>query len=154
MIALHILWPVFAFVLLVFVVAGTMLGQRLAHMRRNPPRAADFASGAAASRYFEPVSRAADNLRNLFELPVLFLVLVPLLTGTRQAGIAQVLLAWIFVILRAGHSWAHIGGRVRLRFRLFLASAAILAAMWIGFLIDFTAAAAAYAAALDRLAQP
>lgn len=86
MIVFHILWPTFAFVLLVFVVAGTLLVQRVRHLRRVPPRAEDFASGAAASRYFEPVSLAADNLRNLFEMPVLFLALVPLLMGTRQAA--------------------------------------------------------------------
>jgi hypothetical protein len=154
MILFHILWPTFAFVALVFVVAGTTLAQRLGHMKRNPPQAGDFTSSTAASRYFEPVALAADNLRNLFEMPVLFLILVPLLTGTRQAGIAQVLLAWIFVILRALHSRAHIRGQVRARFRLFLMSSAVLAAMWIGFLIDFSMAAMSYEAALARLARP
>ncbi|GGB18401.1 membrane protein [Sphingomonas metalli] len=154
MIAFHILWPVFGFVALVFTVAILTVRERVAFMKRQPPRREDFTTSAAATRYFEGAGRAADNLRNLFEMPVLFLVLVPLLTGTRQAGIAQVLLAWIFVALRVLHSQAHIAGAVRLRFRLFLASNAVLAAMWIGFLIDFSIAAVHYASVMDRLAQP
>lgn len=154
MILLHILWPTFAFVALVFAVWITLLVQRLGHLRRSPPRREDFATGAAATRYFEPVGLAGDNLRNLFELPVLFLALVPLLMGTRQAGIAQVLLAWIFVILRAVHSWLHIGNHVRARFRAYLASTVVLSAMWLGFLVDFTAAAARYTAILDAAMKP
>jgi hypothetical protein len=37
---------------------------------------------------------------------------------------------------------------------MYVASVAVLAAMWIGFLIDFVAAAFAYSAALSRLLQP
>ncbi|MDP1028515.1 MAPEG family protein [Sphingomonas sp. KR1UV-12] len=154
MILLHILWPVFAFVALIFTVWMTLLVQRLDHMKKTPPRREDFADGTAANRYFAPVALAGDNLRNLFETPVLFLVLVLLLMGTRQAGVAQVGLAWIFVILRCVHSWMHIHGRVRPRFRAFIASTAVLSAMWLGFFVDSIRAAAAYNAALGTLAQP
>ncbi len=154
MILLHILWPVFAFVALVFIVWATLFVQRMRHMKGSPPRREDFVTGAAASRYFEPVGLVGDNLRNLFEMPVLFLILIPLLTGTRQAGIAQVLLAWIFVILRYVHSWMHIRGRVRPRLRAFLASTVVLIAMWLGFFIDFALAAARYNAVIGALPQP
>jgi len=131
-----ILWPTFALVALIFIVSVTLLRARVAHMRRQPPRAHDFADTEASRAYFRSVERPAANLANLFELPVLYLALVPLLLLTGLAGLAQVGLAWTYVALRAGHSIAHIAGRVRLRFALFLASTGILATMWIGFAID------------------
>lgn len=155
MVLFHILWPVFAMVALIFVVWANLAVQRMRHIRATPPRAEDFRTGAAWARYFEPVERPADNLRNLFEMPVLFFAIVPLLMATQQAGIAQVGLAWIFVILRAAHSYIHIVRRdVRARFRAFLASGVVLSAMWIGFFVDFTVAATAYSRALSNLIQP
>ena len=78
MAVLNILWPTFALVALIFVVWFTLFFQRMAHMRRNPPRRDDFADGEAALRYFRPVEMPANNLANLFEVPVLYFALVPL----------------------------------------------------------------------------
>lgn len=140
-----ILWPTFALVALVIVVWFTLVFARMAHIRRNPPRADDFATGDAALSYFRPVEMPANNLANLFEMPVLYFALVPLLMITHQAGHAQVLLAWIYVALRAIHSFIHIGPKkVQPRFMIYLASCAVLFAMWIGFAIDMFAAASAH----------
>jgi len=132
-----ILWPTFALVALIFIVWFVLFVQRFGHMRRNPPRAEDIATGEAAMRYFTPVEMSANNLRNLFEMPVLYLALVPLLLITHHANHLQVLLAWIFVALRALHSFIHIGPKkVMPRFMVYLASCIVLSAMWIGFAID------------------
>lgn len=142
-----ILWPTFALVALIYAVWLTLFVQRRGHMRRTPPRADEFATGAAARRYFEPVEMPANNLANLFEMPVLYFALVPLLMVTRQADHLQVSLAWIFVALRAGHSIVHVMRRgVPLRFLLYLLSCAVLAAMWIGFAVDIADASARLAA--------
>ncbi len=154
MVLFHILWPTFAMVALIFIVWTVLVTKRLRHLKTVQPTRADFADRAAMHRYFAPIASPADNLANLFEMPVLFFAIVPLLMATQQAGIAQVLLAWIFVGLRAIHSWHHLRGRIRPRFRTYIASVAVLAAMWIGFLIDFIVAASAYNAALSRLLQP
>lgn len=141
---LGILWPTFALVALIFVVWFTLFVQRMAHIRRNPPGPEDFATGAAAMRYFEPVEMPANNLRNLFEMPVLYFALVPLLLITHQAGHVQVMLAWAFVVLRVLHSLIHIGPKVvQARFLVYLLSCAVLMAMWIGFAVDIATAAAA-----------
>ena len=132
-----ILWPTFALVALIFIVWFVLFVQRFGHMRRNPPRTEDIATGEAAMRYFTPVEMSANNLRNLFEMPVLYLALVPLLLITHHANHLQVLLAWIFVALRALHSFIHIGPKkVMPRFMVYLASCIVLSAMWIGFAID------------------
>jgi hypothetical protein len=136
-----ILLPTFALVALVFVVWLTLFVQRFGHIGRNPPRTEDFASCAAAMRYFEPVEMPANNLRNLFEMPVLYFALVPLLLITHQAGHVQVVLAWIYVALRALHSLIHIASRrVMPRFMVYLASCIVLSAMWIGFAVDIISA--------------
>lgn len=147
-----ILWPTFALVLLIFVVWAVLFVQRFGHMRRNPPGADDLASGAAALRYFAPVEMAANNLRNLFEMPVLYFALVPLLLVTHRADHLQVILAWAFVVLRALHSVIHIGPkRVPARFLAYLASCLVLAAMWVVFFVDMLHAASLYHQAMDAM---
>jgi len=137
-----ILWPTFAMVALIFAVLLAVPVRRLRHVSANPPGRETFATAASARTYFEPVDAPANNLANLFETPVLFLALVPLLLITGQAGVAQVLLAWIFVAARATHSWIHVThNRVPVRFRAFLVSVAVLSAMWIGFFVDCVLAA-------------
>ncbi len=154
MIFFHILWPTFAMVALCFAVFLTLAVRRMALVKATPPSREDFASVAGAQRYFQPVETVDRNLSNLFEMPVLFFAIVPLLMGTQQAGIAQVVLAWFYVICRAAHSWIHLGRNdVRSRFRAFLLSNVVLSAMWIGFFIDFAAAAVAYNHALGIAAQ-
>ena len=123
MILLNIIWPVFAMVALTFGVWFTLFVQRVAHMKRVPASPADMATSDASRRYFEPVEMAANNLTNLFEMPVLFFALVPLLVFAGQATGAQVVLAWLFVAFRFAHSLIHIGRRrVPVRFMAYLAS--------------------------------
>ncbi|WBH17144.1 MAPEG family protein [Sphingomonas radiodurans] len=149
---LGILWPTFALVALVFVVWFTLFFQRMRHMRRTPPKAADFASGEASMRYFQPVEMPANNLANLFEMPVLYFALVPLLIITAQANVIQVTLAWLFVTARAVHSLIHIGPKkVPARFLVYLVSVIALMAMWIGFFVDIVQAAGAYSRAMDAM---
>lgn len=135
-----ILWPTFALVALVFAVWLTLFVQRIGHIRANPPRPQDFADGEAAMRYFRPVEMPANNLANLFEMPVLYFALVPLLLLAGHAGRAQVALAWVYVLARAIHSFVHIGPKkIQPRFMAYLLSCAALAAMWIGFAVDVAA---------------
>ena len=142
---ISILWPTFALVGLIFVVFLTMFVKRAGHIRRNPPTAGEFDTGEAAMRYFAPVEMPANNYRNLFEMPVLYFALVPLLLFTNLDSQVQVVLAWIYVALRYLHSFVHIGPKkVPVRAMLFVASAIVLMAMWIGFVVDVASAQAGY----------
>ena len=134
---LGILLPTFALALLIFIMWIIMFVARYRHMRATPPRADDFASGEAAMRYFAPVELPANNYRNLFEMPVAYFALVPLLILGDAANIVQVTLAWAFVALRIAHSYVHVGPKnVQLRAMLYLASTAVLMVMWVGFAWD------------------
>ena len=149
-----LLWPCFALVALILSIWITLVIKRLDHIRRNPPKSEDLATGEAAKRYFAPVEMPANNLANLFEMPVLFFALVPLLLMFRQVTAAQIMLAWIFVALRALHSIAHIATcDVRLRFRVYILSVAVLVAMWVGFFVDAWIASRLYAIHAGLLVQ-
>ena len=139
---IEILWPTFALAALIFTVWIVLFVARFGHMRRHPPAADSFADGEKAMRYFRPVEMPANNLANLFEMPVLYFALVPLLLITRHGDHIQVVLAWLFVALRCLHSFIHIGPKKVLpRFAVYLASCVALSAMWIGFAVDMLGAA-------------
>jgi len=133
----EILWPTLLLVALVYAVWIALTVQRGALIRRSPPRPEDFATGEAALRYFQPVEMPANNLRNLFEMPVLYFALVPLLIATHHAGRVQLVLAWAYVLLRLWHSVEHVVVKqVPRRFLAYLLSCGVLAAMWIVFAVD------------------
>jgi hypothetical protein len=74
----------------------------------------------------------ARHVRNLFEAPVLFYVIVVIAFVTEQAGWLPVALAWVYVLLRAGHSYVHLtSNKVMLRFRLFAMSWIVLLIIWL-----------------------
>ena len=147
-----ILWPTFALVGLITVIWAWLVAARVGHIRRNPPKAEDFASGERALRYFEPVEMPANNFRNLFEMPVLFFALVPLMMITHQANHIQVTLAWVYVGLRALHSLIHsVVRKVPLRALAYWLSSAVLIAMWIGFFVDIWSASARLEAVMGNL---
>ena len=141
-----ILWPTFVLVLLIFAVLITMAVQRFGYLKTNPPQRGDFATSASMKSYFAPVDAPANNLANLFEMPVLYLALVPMLLLFRHANHIEVALAWIFVLLRIAHSVIHVrGGKANTRFLVFLASCLTLSVMWVGFAIDMATATVALA---------
>lgn len=147
---LDIVFPTIAMALLIFVITIVLAVVRARHMKANPPKPEDFADGASALRYFAPVEMAANNHRNLFEMPVLFFALVPLLMITGLDTTVQVVLAWIFVLLRALHSYVHIGPKiVQRRAFIFMLSSIVLMAMWVGFAIDMAMGTAAMSVATE-----
>ena len=138
-----ILWPTIALVLLIQTVWFTLLWRRFGHIAAHPPTTADFAHAGSVARYFRPVERPAHNLANLFEMPMLYFALIPLVMLTAHASMTQVVMAWLFVGLRAWHSFLHIGTNpIRLRARVYIGSCAVLAAMWLGFAVDLISAGA------------
>ena len=132
-----ILWPTIAMAALIWLVWASLFAMRARHMKQNPPTADDFKDGISATRYFQPVEMPSNNLRNLVEMPMLFFGLIPLLILSGLDNSIQVALAWAYVVFRAWHSFEHIvTKKVRRRFRVYIASCAVLSAMWIGFVVD------------------
>ena len=73
------------------------------------------------------VSNPSDNLKNLFELPIIFYALVFYLFITKQVDPIYVNAAWIFFGFRTLHSLVHCTfNLIMLRFYLYLISAIAL----------------------------
>lgn len=128
--ARDLLLPAFAMVGLVMVVMLRMGYERFSQLARGRihPQAVATSSQMAAQM---KDTRAADNFRNLFELPVLFYLALVVGVLTDQATVLTVGLAWAFVALRVAHSAIHCGyNKVRHRFLVYLLGALVLWALW------------------------
>lgn len=120
--------PFFAMIFLTLVVWVYMYIRRIAFINRNKISPADLArSGALAELSPAAVNNPSDNLKNLFELPVIFYALVLYLFVTKQVDTVYVLAAWIFVVFRVLHSVVHCTfNLIMLRFYLYLVAALAL----------------------------
>ena len=79
-------------------------------------------------------TQAADNFRNLFEVPVLFYLLCVALALTGGSTPGFTTAAWAYVGLRALHTLIHVTyNRVVHRFLVYVASTLLLFAMWAAF---------------------
>ncbi len=135
-----IVWPMIGQAVLSFAVALRVLAVRVAEMRarRIPPQTVSNSREVAAR--LENLT-AADNLRNLFELPVLFFAVCVALAMMDLVTPLQLALAWTFVALRAAHSLIQVTyNRVMHRFAVFLLGLFCLMAMWIVFAIQLAMA--------------
>ncbi len=129
-----ILWPTVLLVAHIYLVWVYMYVTRISYIRAHPPQPGDLTTSLGFMRYTEPVEMPANNLRNLFEMPVLYFALVPLMLITGAATGLQVVLAWGYLALRMVHSVIHIArGPIMARFGVYVASCAVLLTMWIGF---------------------
>ena len=125
-----IFWPLIAQVVLVALVAFRMYATRIGEIRARRIDPQSLATTGTAAGVLKDIA-AADNFRNLFEVPVLFFGVCCALAITDTVTTAQVVLAWVFVGLRAAHSFIHMTyNRVLHRFSVYIASTLCVFAMW------------------------
>jgi hypothetical protein len=133
-----IFWPMCALVLLTGIVWAWMYVDRIGEMRAKHIAPQRLPTAREAATILERTA-AADNFRNLFEIPVLFYVLCGMLALTGLVTPLQVGLAWLYVALRATHSLVHITyNRVSHRFTVHLVSTLCVFFMWGVFAIDLS----------------
>ncbi|HLL99245.1 MAG TPA: MAPEG family protein [Rubrobacteraceae bacterium] len=120
--------PFFAMMFLTLLVWVYMYIRRIGFITSNKVSPKDLAVPGALAQLSPPaVSNPSDNLKNLFEIPVLFYGLALYLFVTNQVDAAYVSAAWIFVAFRALHSAVHCTiNLVMLRFYLYLLSTVAL----------------------------
>ena len=119
--------PVFAMLALTFSVWTYMYCLRIPFIRRgnlgpDELRPLEFA------RVSPPrVSNPSDNLKNLFEMPVLFYTLAIYLFVSHQVDIIYIVAAWMFALFRILHSVVHCTVNIiLLRFGVYVVSTIIL----------------------------
>lgn len=117
--------PFFAMIALTLAVWTYMYVRRISFITREKISPKDLVNAEALARISPPaVANPSDNLKNLFEMPVLFYALVLYLFVNQRVDFAYLFAAWVFVAFRVLHSAVHcIFNLVMLRFYLYLVSA-------------------------------
>ncbi len=136
---MQILFPLAGMALLTFAVGVAMLGLRFRAVARGDinPRYFLLNRGGRVPDY---LARVEQNYTNLFELPVLFYVLVLALYAADSVTPAQLWLAWGFLASRVLHTLVHTTvNRLRWRMRIFSAGALLLIAAWALFVLRLVA---------------
>lgn len=132
----HLMLAVLALVALTFFVLFSLALKRVRTMRRERIHPQQVALRSETASVLSTLAKHSDNLQNLFEMPVLFYVLVILLMQHTQVepgfnDIGLIVLAWLYVALRYWHSWIHCTyNKVLHRFYVFVASVTVLLVMW------------------------
>jgi len=114
--------PVFALIGVTFAVWVYMYARRIPFIQSLDP---DIVLTPAKLAELSPpaVANPSDNLKNLFEIPVIFYALALVLCVTGRVDGVYVGAAWVFVVFRALHSAVHCTVNVVLvRFALYLVS--------------------------------
>lgn len=138
-----ILVPFFATMTLTFVVWIYMFGKRIPFIQSSGLTPEDLATpGRLLEVQPAEVSNPSDNLKNLFEMPVLFYGVVLALFAAGWVDAFYVACAWTFFAFRCLHSLVHCTfNHVMLRFSLYLVSCLALAAMVLRVLLASISAA-------------
>ena len=129
-----ILYPLLVMVALTAMVWVRMYITRVAEIRHQRLRLQDLANAAVAEKALAAVAAPSDNFSNLFEIPVLFYLLVVLVFVTGSSDALYLGGAWAFVLLRVLHSLIHLtSNRVKYRFFAYFSATLLLWVMWARF---------------------
>jgi len=127
-----ILAPLLAMVFLTFGVWIYLFAVRIPEIKLKKIPPDDLRDRAEAHKILTASAPASNNLKNLFEMPILFYVAAMLIVLLLIQDALLVRLAWGFVILRAIHSIVHCTyNRVMHRFIVYFISCIFLLLMWI-----------------------
>lgn len=131
------LGPAFAMAGLTFAVWVRLYVVRIGEMKRRRIHPQALSSAAKVAERLED-SRASDNFRNLFELPVLFYLAIVVAILGGLATPVSLGLAWAFVGLRVVHSTIHCTyNKVMHRFVAYVAGGVVLALLWLYLALHF-----------------
>ncbi len=99
--------PFLALMLLTLIVWLYMYSRRIPFIVRSRPRPEQLTPLELARLSPPSVANPSDNLKNLFEIPVLFYALCLYLYVMRRVDLTYLCAAWFFVALRILHSLVH-----------------------------------------------
>jgi hypothetical protein len=123
-------WPAVAMATLTFGVWMRMYRVRISEMKRERIHPQSVALSAQIAERLKD-TRASDNFRNLFELPVLFYLALGVAAQTAQVMTLTLALAWTFVALRIAHSAIQCTyNKVIHRFYVYLSGSVSLWVLW------------------------
>lgn len=130
----NIFYPFCAQALLCFVVLHVLFLQRLKAMQKKRVHIERLSQNQTYGEVFQECENTSDNFENLFEVPVLFFVLILAIYVTNAVDEFYIGAAWAYVVLRAFHSLIHCTyNKIMHRFVAFALSTTLLLAMWLRF---------------------
>jgi len=123
-------WPAVTMAALTLVVWMRMYRARISEMKRERIHPQSVALSAQIAARLKD-TRASDNFRNLFELPVLFYLALGVAAQTAQVTALTLALAWTFVALRIAHSAIQCTyNKVMHRFYVYFSGGVALWVLW------------------------
>jgi hypothetical protein len=135
-----ILYPAFPMVALVFFVLNRMRTMRFAAVR-DREIGAEFYKTFQGAEEPEPLRVVTRHFINLFEMPMLFHVVLLMIYVTHQTTTWLVACAWLYVVLRYVHSYVHLTNNdVMTRVIVYFSSGFVLLAMWATLLVQLVRA--------------
>lgn len=135
------LYPVFALILLHYIVMFVMGRRRFQAMARGEVKPGVFKlyRDADMAQTPEHLQLASRNYSNLFEMPVLFYALVPLLLHFQKLDAVTLGCLWAYVITRYIHSYVHVThNKILIRMRVFFLGTLVLLFLWARFFVQVT----------------
>ena len=122
-----ILLPVAAMVFVTLLIWIKLYIDRIGELKVDPQTIRNSTMGAGVLKRVE----SSDNFKNLFEVPVLFYALCACLAAWDHVTPLFVIGAWLFVALRALHSYIHCTyNMVMHRFYAYAAGTVLIFALW------------------------
>ncbi|MGE0626132.1 MAG: MAPEG family protein [Pseudomonadales bacterium] len=123
----EIFTPFFAMMILTLIVWLYMYARRIAFLNSQSIEPDALTPARLAEISPPAVANPSDNLKNLFEMPVIFYALALYLYLTGETDVVYVAAAWTFVAFRVLHSAVHCTVNiVMLRFALYAVSSLAL----------------------------
>lgn len=128
-----ILLPLFAMVTLTFVVWVRLYVDRISELRSRKIAVQEISTSRQMAERLNNTN-AADNFKNLFEMPVLFYVFCLAIFVTQSVTAMFVGGSWLYVLLRVAHSAIHCTyNNVLHRFTVYATSSLLIFGMWFMF---------------------
>lgn len=133
------IFPVFALVMLTFGIMILMGKRRFKAIRNGKIPIAFFKDYQKREAFLIPeeVQLANRHYENLFEMPILFYALIPLLIITDRTDNITLFFSWAFVVARYVHAIIHLtNNKLFWRMRAFTISSFILFLLWVRFVFQ------------------
>jgi len=126
--------PVCTLVAFTFAVGLRLMQTRVGLLRRKRINAQELANGSKWDSILADVENPADAFENLFEVPVLFYMIILAVFTTGKVDYFYGVTAWIFVFFRILQGVIHCSyNKVIHRAAMFWLGSAVLLVMWIRF---------------------
>lgn len=126
----ELVYPMFALVVLTFIVLVSLFRTRAASVRQGNVKASYYRTYVGETEPDESI-QLSRHFSNLFEAPTLFYVVCVTVMAAGLTDMIFIGLAWSYVSLRVAHAYIHTGSNIlQWRIAAYFSSWSVLIAIW------------------------